>query len=174
VHSGDSFGEILVRCIARRSRDQRSVHGLRSAWITIVRSAASVLSDDVDRIVGATINAAAGRLHIELRTKLLPGVTRAVGDIPVYQDHRDEIGERVREVVAHVDPSTARAPNIRSTWPPPPSRCGYAGSSHSVRSARSSMSATRTADLPSPTTAHRCNCGRRSGRGRTCGNPLTR
>lgn len=59
---------------------------------------------DVDRIVGATINVAAGRLNTAMRTKMLPGITRMVGDILVYQRHRHEISDRVRSVIAEVDP----------------------------------------------------------------------
>ncbi len=60
--------------------------------------------NDVDRIVGATINVAAGRVNTAMRTKMLPGITRLVGDILVYQRHREEIGDRVRSVIAETNP----------------------------------------------------------------------
>jgi hypothetical protein len=61
--------------------------------------------EELDRVVGAAVGAAAGRLNSQLRTKFLPGITRAVGDIIVYQSHRDSIQKRVRDAIDQVEPS---------------------------------------------------------------------
>ena len=66
--------------------------------------------DELDRVVGAAFGAAGGRLNTTLRTTLLPGITRGVGDILVYQRHRTEIQERVRSVISQVDPELGRSP----------------------------------------------------------------
>lgn len=66
---------------------------------------------ELDRVVGAVFGAAGGRLNTHLRTKFLPGVTQGVGDILVYQRHRDEIAQRVREVITAVDPALGRSPD---------------------------------------------------------------
>lgn len=63
---------------------------------------------ELDRVVGATTNVVAGRLNSHLRTSFLPGLARALGDILVYQRHRDDIHARVREVIAAVDPALGR------------------------------------------------------------------
>lgn len=65
---------------------------------------------ELDRVVGAAFGAAGGRLNTAFRTAFLPGMTRAVGDILVYQRHRQEIQERVRTVIAEVNPDLGRTP----------------------------------------------------------------
>jgi hypothetical protein len=64
--------------------------------------------DDLDRVVGATVAAAAGRLNSYLRTEQGPGVTRFFGDVLVYQRHRREIQERVRATIDEVNPALGR------------------------------------------------------------------
>lgn len=65
--------------------------------------------NELDRVVGAAINAAAGRLNTQLRTAYLPGITRALGDILVYQRHRATIHDRVRSVIDTVDHDLGRS-----------------------------------------------------------------
>ncbi|WP_396912884.1 hypothetical protein [Mycolicibacterium sp.] len=65
--------------------------------------------DELDRVVGAAVNAVAGRLNMHLRTTLLPGITRAVGDILVYQRHRERIHDRLRSTIDAVDPRLGRS-----------------------------------------------------------------
>ncbi|MGK2904020.1 MAG: hypothetical protein ACSLE7_14300 [Mycobacterium sp.] len=67
--------------------------------------------EELDRVVGAAVNATAGKLNSHLRTALLPGITRAVGDILVYQRQGDAIRDRVRSVIDAVDPSLGRSAN---------------------------------------------------------------
>ncbi|MFC6010796.1 hypothetical protein [Nocardia lasii] len=64
---------------------------------------------DVDRVVGAVVGGAAGRLNRSLRQSFLPEITKGVGDILVYQRHRDEIAQHVRDVIAKVDPRLGRS-----------------------------------------------------------------
>jgi hypothetical protein len=66
--------------------------------------------DDLDRVVGATVGAAAGRLNSYLRTEQGPGVTRFFGDVLIYQRHRKEIHDRVRATIYQVDPALGRGP----------------------------------------------------------------
>jgi hypothetical protein len=66
--------------------------------------------DDLDRVVGATVGSAAGRLNSYLRTEQGPGVTRFFGDVLVYQRHRKEIHDRVRATIDQVDPALGRGP----------------------------------------------------------------
>jgi hypothetical protein len=65
---------------------------------------------EIDRLVGATIGSAAGRLNSYLRTEQGPGVTRFLGDVLVYQRYRAEIHQRVRDVISEVDPALGRDP----------------------------------------------------------------
>lgn len=62
----------------------------------------------MDHVVGAAFNAAAGKLNSVLRARFLPGITRAVGDILVYQRHRTEICDRVRAEIHAVDSRLGR------------------------------------------------------------------
>jgi hypothetical protein len=64
---------------------------------------------ELDHVVGAALGAAAGRLNSQVRSSMLPGITQYVGDILVYQRHRERIQDRVREVVAGVDPDLGRS-----------------------------------------------------------------
>lgn len=66
---------------------------------------------DLDRVAGAAIQAAAGRLNNTLRTKFGPGTTRFLGDVLVYQRHRQAIHERVRKCIDGVDPALGRTPD---------------------------------------------------------------
>jgi hypothetical protein len=65
---------------------------------------------ELDRVVGAVLGAAGGRVNSHLRTATLPGIAQSVGDILVYQRHKERIQARVREVVAGVDPELGRSP----------------------------------------------------------------
>jgi hypothetical protein len=53
----------------------------------------------LDEVVGAVVGNTAGRLNEYLRTRLGPGITEFIGDILVYQRHRERIHQRVREVL---------------------------------------------------------------------------
>ncbi|MET8451912.1 hypothetical protein [Streptomyces sp. NPDC005209] len=65
---------------------------------------------DLDRIAGAAIGAAAGRVNHALRTRFGPETTRFLGDVLVYQRHRDAIHARVRARIDDVDPKLGRSP----------------------------------------------------------------
>jgi hypothetical protein len=66
---------------------------------------------DIDRLVGASVNSAAGRLNTYLRTEFGPYVHRFVGDTLVYQRDRTRIQQRVREVVAAERPGLGSGPD---------------------------------------------------------------
>ncbi|MEU9167687.1 hypothetical protein AB0D34_07810 [Streptomyces sp. NPDC048420] len=59
---------------------------------------------DLDRVVGAAVGAVAGRINDAVRTRFGPGTTRFLGDVLVYQRHRDAIHARVRARIDEVDP----------------------------------------------------------------------
>jgi triacylglycerol esterase/lipase EstA (alpha/beta hydrolase family) len=63
---------------------------------------------ELDRVVGAVLGTAGGRINSHVRSSMLPGITQYVGDILVYQRHRERIHDRVREVVAGVHPDLGR------------------------------------------------------------------
>lgn len=65
---------------------------------------------ELDRVVGAVLGAAGGRVNSHLRTSMLPAITQYIGDVLVYQRHRERIHDRVRQVVADVDPRLGRSP----------------------------------------------------------------
>ncbi|ARZ71707.1 hypothetical protein SMD11_6131 [Streptomyces albireticuli] len=65
---------------------------------------------DLDRVAGAAMQALAGRVNHGLRTRFGPGTTRFLGDVLVYQRHRERIHARVRERIAEVDPALGSGP----------------------------------------------------------------
>jgi hypothetical protein len=65
---------------------------------------------DLDRVVGASIGVAAGRVNTYLRTEQGPGMTRFLGDVLVYQRKQEQIHERVWTIVGEVDPELGRDP----------------------------------------------------------------
>ncbi|POX51695.1 hypothetical protein C3489_19715 [Streptomyces sp. Ru71] len=65
---------------------------------------------DLDRVAGAAIGAVAGRMNDAVRTRFGPGTTRFLGDVLVYQRHRDAIHARVRARMDEVDPELGRGP----------------------------------------------------------------
>jgi hypothetical protein len=54
---------------------------------------------DVDALVGAVVGTVAGRLNFFARSAAAPGLARFFGDVLVYQRHREEIHQRVRETI---------------------------------------------------------------------------
>jgi hypothetical protein len=64
---------------------------------------------EMDRVVGAAFGAAGTRLNTVLRTKYVPGVAQFFGDVLVYQRHQARIHDRVRSVIAEVDPGLGRS-----------------------------------------------------------------
>ncbi|MFD3563126.1 hypothetical protein ACFWVU_26175 [Streptomyces sp. NPDC058686] len=65
---------------------------------------------DLDRVAGAAIGAVAGRVNHAVRTRFGPGTTRFLGDVLVYQRHRDAIHARIRARIDEVDPKLGRGP----------------------------------------------------------------
>ncbi|MFE5844257.1 hypothetical protein ACFQ7N_21795 [Streptomyces niveus] len=65
---------------------------------------------DLDRFAGAAIGAVAGRVNHAVRTRFGPGTTRFLGDVLVYQRHRDAIHARIRARIDEIDPKLGRSP----------------------------------------------------------------
>jgi hypothetical protein len=65
----------------------------------------------LDEVVGAVVGNTAGRLNQYMRTRLGPGITEFLGDIFVYQRHRERIHQRVREVLRKHAPNLGEQEN---------------------------------------------------------------
>ncbi|WP_327358096.1 hypothetical protein [Streptomyces sp. NBC_01304] len=65
---------------------------------------------DLDRVAGAAVQAVGARLNHAVRSRFGPGTTRFLGDVLVYQRHRDAVHARVRQVIDEVDPGLGRGP----------------------------------------------------------------
>ncbi|QKV74884.1 hypothetical protein [Amycolatopsis sp. Hca4] len=63
-----------------------------------------------DRMVGATRTAVLGGVNESLRSRLVPGAARFVGDVLVYQRHRETIQQRVRNEIRAAGVGTERTP----------------------------------------------------------------
>jgi hypothetical protein len=108
-----SLAEALIEAADLWADGAGSYDGLRASdgdagrLRTLVRNRLRGL----DRVAGAAIQAAAGRLNHALRTKFGPGTTRFLGDVLVYQRHREAIHSRVRKCIDRVDPTLGRTPD---------------------------------------------------------------
>ncbi|MFD5477394.1 lipase family protein [Streptomyces hawaiiensis] len=86
-------------------------HGLRGDGPDVpdrLRSLVRRRLNDLDRIAGAAVQAVGARLNHAVRSRFGPGTTRFLGDVLVYQRHRDAIHARVRQVIEDVDPDLGR------------------------------------------------------------------
>ncbi len=106
------------RSIARSLLDEAdpdwddSYHGLRGGGTDVhsrVRSLVRRRLNDLDRVAGAAVQAVGARLNHAVRSRFGPGTTRFLGDVLVYQRHRDAIHARVRQVVDEVHPDLGRS-----------------------------------------------------------------
>ncbi|MEU6356230.1 hypothetical protein ABZ896_44145 [Streptomyces sp. NPDC047072] len=66
---------------------------------------------DLDRVAGAAIGMVAGRVNQSLRTRFGPGTARFLGDVLVYQRHRDAVHARIRQRIDVVDPELGQGPD---------------------------------------------------------------
>ncbi|MFI1734188.1 hypothetical protein ACH40E_34260 [Streptomyces acidicola] len=66
---------------------------------------------DLDRVAGAAIQAAMGRVNHTLRSRFGPGTARFLGDVLVYQRHQAAIHARIRASIDEVDPELGRHPD---------------------------------------------------------------
>ena len=86
-------------------------HGLRGGGTDVsgrLRSLVRRRMNDLDRVAGAAVQAVGVRLNHAVRSRLGPGMARFLGDVLVYQRHRDAIHARVRQVIDDVDPDLGR------------------------------------------------------------------
>ncbi|MET9965209.1 hypothetical protein ABZZ80_04585 [Streptomyces sp. NPDC006356] len=108
--TGQSLAEALIDAADLWADGVASYDGLRAGDEDEGRLRRMVRNRlrDLDRVAGAAIQAAAGRLNHALRTKFGPGTTRFLGDVLVYQRHREAIHARVRKTIDSVDPALGR------------------------------------------------------------------
>ncbi|SFR29092.1 hypothetical protein SAMN04488564_11716 [Lentzea waywayandensis] len=71
---------------------------------TRVREIVRQRMQSLDELVGDALKSFASNVNHMIRTKLAPAVVRNFGDVIVYQRRWREIHDRVREVIAAVDP----------------------------------------------------------------------
>ncbi|MEU6371193.1 hypothetical protein ABZ876_37300 [Streptomyces sp. NPDC046931] len=74
-----------------------------------VRSLVRRRLQDLDRVAGAAVQAVGARLNHAVRSRFGPGTTRFLGDVLVYQRHRDAVHARVRQVIDEVHPDLGRS-----------------------------------------------------------------
>lgn len=89
-----------------------SYYGLRGSSPGVhnrVRSLVRRRLNDLDRVAGAVVQAVGARLNHAMRSRFGPGTTRFLGDVLVYQRHRDAIHARVRQVIDDVHPALGRS-----------------------------------------------------------------
>ncbi|MEV5842192.1 hypothetical protein AB0M32_09455 [Streptomyces sp. NPDC051985] len=110
--TGQSLAEAVIEAVGLWTDGADSYDGLRADDKDERRLRRMVRNRlrELDRVAGAAIQAAAGRLNNALRTKFGPGTTRFLGDVLVYQRHREAIHSRVRKSIDGVDPALGRTP----------------------------------------------------------------
>ncbi|MFE1250973.1 hypothetical protein [Streptomyces sp. NPDC058735] len=106
-------GKALARAVSDSHEPDVPWAGLRgpAAAHGILRSLIRRRLADLDRVAGAAMQAVAGRMNHSLRHHFGPGATRFLGDVLVYQRHREQIHARVRERIEDVDPELGRRPD---------------------------------------------------------------
>ncbi|MFH9397566.1 hypothetical protein [Streptomyces sp. NPDC017556] len=106
-------GKAIAHAVTDRQEPDDSWAGLRGTAPadSTLRSLIRRRLADLDRVAGAAMQAVAGRMNHSLRHRLGPGTTRFLGDVLVYQRHREQIHARVREQIAAVDPELGRHPD---------------------------------------------------------------
>ncbi|MFH9134112.1 hypothetical protein [Streptomyces sp. NPDC017524] len=106
-------GKAIAHAVTDRQEPDDSWAGLRGTAPadSTLRSLIRRRLADLDRVAGAAMQAVAGRMNHSLRHRLGPGATRFLGDVLVYQRHREQIHARVREQIAAVDPELGRHPD---------------------------------------------------------------
>ncbi|WP_328549876.1 hypothetical protein [Streptomyces sp. NBC_00366] len=111
--TGQSLAEVLIEAGDLWADEFGSYDGLRAGDEDEGRLRRMVRNrlQSLDRVAGAAIQAAAGRLNNALRTKFGPGTTRFLGDVLVYQRHREAVHARVRKCIDSVDPTLGRTPD---------------------------------------------------------------
>lgn len=82
---------------------------VRALGLPDVRTLVRRVVGGLDRAVGAVIGAVGGELNSYVRAELAPNLGAFIGDVFVYQRHRNEIHDRVREVIARDAPGYGEA-----------------------------------------------------------------
>ncbi|MFF8717176.1 hypothetical protein ACF07T_37970 [Streptomyces sp. NPDC015184] len=106
-------GKAIAHAVTETQEPDDSWAGLRGT-VPADRTLRSLIRRrlaDLDHVAGAAMQAVAGRMNHSLRHRLGPGATRFLGDVLVYQRHREQIHARVREQIAAVDPELGRHPD---------------------------------------------------------------
>ncbi|MER7042713.1 hypothetical protein [Streptomyces microflavus] len=65
----------------------------------------------LDRVAGAAVQAVVARVNHSLRSRFGPATTRFLGDVLVYQRHREQIQGRVWDHIASINPELGRSPD---------------------------------------------------------------
>ena len=106
-------GRALARSLQDTHADTYDLHGydgLRGEPGALRESVRRRLQD-LDRVAGAAIGAVAGRVNQAVRARFGPGTARFLGDVLVYQRHRDAVHARVRQRIDEIDPALGRSPD---------------------------------------------------------------
>ncbi|MER7694119.1 hypothetical protein [Streptomyces sp. NPDC097610] len=106
-------GKAIAHAVTETQEPEDSWAGLRGAAPVdgSLRSLIRRRLADLDRVAGAAMGVVVGRMNHSLRHRLGPGATRFLGDVLVYQRHREQIHARVWEQIAAVDPELGRHPD---------------------------------------------------------------
>ncbi|CAL9670580.1 hypothetical protein SUDANB176_07456 [Streptomyces sp. enrichment culture] len=107
-------GRSLARSLLdeTQSDGEDSFHGLRGDGTDVhgrIRSLVRRRLNDLDRVAGAAVQAVGARLNQTMRSRFGPGTTRFLGDVLVYQRHREAIHARVRQAIDDVHPDLGRS-----------------------------------------------------------------
>ncbi|MFD7019114.1 hypothetical protein [Streptomyces sp. NPDC059928] len=101
-------GSAVARAVTETQASDDSWAGLRGTGEGTLRPMIRRRLADLDRVAGAAVQAVVGRMNHSLRHRLGPGVTRFLGDVLIYQRHREQVHARVREQISAVDPNLGR------------------------------------------------------------------
>ena len=98
-------GELVNAAIAERAEGGTSTRG----WLDEIGDIAKQVLSGADDLLGAVLGRAGEQLHDLIRRSIVPGAAKGIGDVFVYQAHRQVVHDKVLEVIRKTDPALGTA-----------------------------------------------------------------
>jgi len=100
-------GTLVNRAVAERADGGSATRG----WLDEIGDIAKQVLTGADDLVGAILGRAGEQVHDLIRRKIVPGAAKGIGDVFVYEAHRQAVHEKVLEIIRKVDKTLGTAAN---------------------------------------------------------------
>jgi hypothetical protein len=98
-------GALVNAAVAERTAGPSGTRG----WFDEIRGIAKQVLTGADNLLGAILGRAGEQLHDLIRRSIVPGAAKGIGDVFVYQAHRQAVHDQVLEIIRRNDPTLATA-----------------------------------------------------------------